>query len=75
MYQEWAFQLFPGLARDDLIDGVAKMGSKPLVRSHLMRMRDRERDRYMVSGVSFLEAILMCTMVLSTFHFARIQYA
>jgi hypothetical protein len=48
MYQEWAFQLFPGLARDDLIDAVGKMASKPLVRSKLMQMRDMERDRYMV---------------------------
>lgn len=50
LYNEWAFQLFPGMNRDDLLDTVGKMGSKPAIKAHLNRMRDTERDRYIVSS-------------------------
>jgi hypothetical protein len=49
MYKEWAFQLYPGMSRDDLMDDAAKMGSKPSVKGYMSRLRDDERDRYIVS--------------------------
>lgn len=49
MYNEWAYQLFPGVNTADLLDTVGKMGSKPAVKAYMNRLRDTERDRYIVS--------------------------
>lgn len=49
LYKEWAFQLFPGMSRDDLLEAVGKMGTKPAIKAHMNKLRDMERDRYIVS--------------------------
>lgn len=48
MYKEWAFRLYPGLAFPDLITKVDQLGSKGVVRSELDRLRDEERNKYLV---------------------------
>ena len=49
MYQEWAFQLHPGIAFPDFLLKCEQLGAKASSRVHLQGMRDRERDRYVVS--------------------------
>jgi hypothetical protein len=51
MYNEWAFQLFPGMNRDDLFDTVGKMGSRPAIKAYMGGLRDAERDRYIVEDL------------------------
>jgi len=48
MYKEWAFRLYPGLAFPDLIAKVDQLGGKGVVRNELDRLRDDERNRYLV---------------------------
>lgn len=48
-YQEWAFKLHPGLSFQDIVSKCEQLGTKGKVRSSIQRMRDRERDRYIVS--------------------------
>lgn len=47
LYKEWAFQLFPSLAFEDLLNATERLGSKPQVRKQLLELRDQERIRYM----------------------------
>ena len=48
LYKEWAFQLYPGIAYPDLLKTVWNMSSKPLVKSTMTDLREKERDRYLV---------------------------
>lgn len=48
MYKEWAFQLFPNLAFEDLLSSTEKLGSKGKVRHVVNELREIERRRYMV---------------------------
>ena len=48
LYKEWAFQLFPGLAFEDLLNATEKFGSKGSVKASIFELRDLERRRYMV---------------------------
>lgn len=50
MYQEWAFQLHPGVAFPDFLIKCEQLGTKASSRVHLQGLRDRERDRYVVRG-------------------------
>lgn len=47
-YKEWAFQLHPGVSFTDAVGKCEVLGSKSRVRNYMMKMRDKERDRYMV---------------------------
>jgi hypothetical protein len=49
LYKEWAFQLHPGLAFNDILRKTETLGSRGKVRVELSRMRDIERDRFIVS--------------------------
>lgn len=49
LYKEWAFQLHPGLAFNDLLRKTETLGSRSRVRIELSKLRDMERDRYIVS--------------------------
>lgn len=63
MYQEWAFQLHPGIAFPDFLIKCEQLGAKASSRVHLQSLRDRERDRYVVSLLLFLSytvVILLC---------------
>lgn len=53
MYKEWAFQLHPGLSFQDVMLKCNTLGSKGQVRGCVQNMRDRERDRYVVSAPPF----------------------
>ena len=44
-YKEWGYQLFPGLAFEDLTDRIEKLGGKARTRDLMSELRDRERDR------------------------------
>lgn len=44
-YKEWGYQLFPGLAFEDLASRTEKLGGKVRVRDLLTELRDKERDR------------------------------
>jgi hypothetical protein len=48
LYIEWAFQLYSGLAFEDLLRSVRSMSSKSAVKSHVEFLRETERDRYLV---------------------------
>ena len=61
MYKEWAFQLHRGLAFQDVLSKCETLGSKGQVRSHLHRLRELERDRYIVSFWS-LSVIIPCLL-------------
>ena len=54
LYKEWAFQLYSGLAFTDLLKSVHSFSTKSQVRTHMVDLRERERDRYMkeVLGVN-----------------------
>eukprot|EP01041_Mallomonas_annulata_P013489 gene13489-28595_t len=47
LYKEWAFQLFPNLAYEDLLKSAERLGSKGVVKHALDGLRDKERSRYM----------------------------
>ncbi len=49
LYKEWAFQLHPGIAYQDFLVKCESLGSKGTMRNCLERLRDQERDRYVVS--------------------------
>jgi hypothetical protein len=49
VYKEWAFQLHPGMSFPDVVSKCSNLASKGRIRSHMQDMRDRERDRYVVS--------------------------
>lgn len=44
-YKEWGYQLFPGLAFEDLASRTEKLGGRARVRDLLTELRDQERDR------------------------------
>jgi hypothetical protein len=48
-YKEWAFQLHPGLSFVDALSKTETLGSKARVRNYMLRLRDKERERYTVS--------------------------
>lgn len=50
MYREWAFQLHPSLAFTDILNKCEALGSKGKTRITLQDLRERERDRYIVSN-------------------------
>ncbi len=50
LYKEWAFQLHPGLAFNDVLRKAEALGPKGRVRLELTRLRESERDRYIVSS-------------------------
>ena len=50
VYREWAFQLHPGLAFTDVLARCESLGSKARVRHHMSSLRDKERERYLVSS-------------------------
>lgn len=50
MYKEWAFQLHRGLAFQDVLSRCEALGSRGQVRSQMDRLREAERDRYIVSS-------------------------
>jgi hypothetical protein len=56
MYKSWAFQLHPGVAFKDVVSKCENLGAKGKVRTHLMRLREDERDRYLVR-YSFLNKL------------------
>lgn len=51
LYKEWAFQLHPGLAFNDILRKTETLGARGKVRVELSRMRDIERDRFIVSAL------------------------
>mmetsp|Transcript_9910 Transcript_9910/g.10012 ORF Transcript_9910/g.10012 Transcript_9910/m.10012 type:complete len:359 (+) Transcript_9910:61-1137(+) len=52
LYKEWAFQLFPNLAFEDLLSSTEKLGAKGKVRTVIENLRTRERERYMLHALS-----------------------
>jgi hypothetical protein len=48
-YKNWHFQVFPGASFSDFISKTDTLGSKSRIRSYMNRLRDKERDRYLVS--------------------------
>lgn len=48
-YKEWAFQMHPSNNFIDVLHAVEVLGSKAYVRQGINRLRDIERDRYIVS--------------------------
>ena len=61
MYQEWAFQLHPGISFPDFLIKCEQLGSKASSRMHLQGLRDRERDRYVVSLLLACLIVSYCT--------------
>ncbi len=49
MYKEWVFQLHPGMSFHDALLRTENLGPKGKVRTHLGKLRDREKCRYLVS--------------------------
>lgn len=49
MYKEWGFQMYPGLAFPDLLSRCETFGHKARTKICLRGLRDRERDKYVVS--------------------------
>lgn len=49
MYKGWAFQLHPGVSFQDVLLKCETLGSKSKIRQTLTMMRERERERYIVS--------------------------
>ena len=47
LYKEWAYQLYPGLAFEDLLKSVHSYGSRSSVKNKMESLRGRERNRYM----------------------------
>ena len=62
MYREWAFQLHPGLAFTDVLSKCEVLGNKGKTRSCMMNLRDRERDRYIVSSFYIMFVLKTLTM-------------
>jgi hypothetical protein len=52
-YKNWQFQIFPGASFSDFISKTDTLGSKSRIRSYMNRLRDKERDRYLVSFFLF----------------------
>jgi hypothetical protein len=48
MYEEWAFQLFPGFHFEDVMTAVNNLGNKASMKNYLERLREEELDRYLV---------------------------
>lgn len=44
-YKEWGFQLYPGVAFEDLASRTEKLGGKARTRDVMQELRDTERDR------------------------------
>ena len=65
MYKEWAFRLYPGLAFPDLIAKVDQLGGKGIVRNELDRLRDDERNKYLVI---LLNILMMIIIIISYIH-------
>lgn len=47
-YKEWAFQLHPGVAFEDVVLKCETLGSKGKIRTCLSDLRNTERDRFLV---------------------------
>lgn len=47
---EWAYQLFPGLAFEDVLDRVQRLTAKAQVRKTIDELRQQENARYLVSS-------------------------
>jgi hypothetical protein len=52
LYKEWSFQLHPGIAFNDVLRKTEALGSRARVRVELAKLRDIERDRYIVRYTS-----------------------
>lgn len=48
-YQEWSFQLHPGISTADALLKCESMGSSARVKNHMKLLRDHERNQYLVS--------------------------
>mmetsp|Transcript_9847 Transcript_9847/g.15132 ORF Transcript_9847/g.15132 Transcript_9847/m.15132 type:complete len:493 (+) Transcript_9847:112-1590(+) len=46
-YQQWAFQLFPGLAMEDVLSRIETFGSKREVKDYMQTMRDMTRNEHL----------------------------
>lgn len=44
-YKEWGYQLYPGIAFEDLTSRTEKLGGKARIRDLMRELRDKERDR------------------------------
>jgi len=47
-YKEWAFQLYPNIAFPDMLNRLDSLGKKGAVSIEMEKLRDRERNRYLV---------------------------
>lgn len=65
LYKEWAFQLHPGIAFNDVLRKTESLGSRAKVRVELAKLRDIERDRYIVRN-ALLFCLTKTDFVLST---------
>ncbi len=63
-YKEWAFQLYPNLAFNDMMNRCQALGSKAHVRGYMDTLRERERHRYLrdVLGVASEDIIMSHTV-------------
>ena len=59
LYKEWAFQLFPQLAYEDLLKATEALGSKSKVKATIATLREKERNRYIVSNHYFCFIIII----------------
>lgn len=50
MYKDWGFNLYPGLSFTDLLNSIERLESKPKVRACMGRLRNKERNRYLVNN-------------------------
>lgn len=60
-YRTWAFDLYPGLSFTDMLAAVETQSTKAQTRACLSELRDRERDRFLVSFVRIGEWLTMIT--------------
>ena len=62
-YKEWAFQLHPGVSFPDVINKCELLGSRGRIRGYVARLRERERDRYMVFSSKLLFRFLFSFVI------------
>jgi hypothetical protein len=70
MYKDWAFNLYPGLSFIDLLNRIESLESKPKVRACMGRLRETERNRYLVK-----QLITNRTLQISSFNYIYILYS
>eukprot|EP00904_Undaria_pinnatifida_P013275 jgi/Undpi1/9078/HiC_scaffold_26.g11538.m1 len=58
-YKEWGYQLYPGIAFEDLASRTEKLGGRERTRDFMHELRDTERDRYVEAkyGASAVDTI------------------